>query len=75
MSNVLLFPQGTEIRCDEAVEYRARLGGLLRYSHRDGARVDDQISINGYEVVTWGDSCAETQALLMVTTASERIIQ
>ena len=52
MSNVLLLPQGTEIRCDKAVECRARLGGLLRYSHRDGARVDDQISINGYEVVT-----------------------
>jgi hypothetical protein len=36
-SNVLLFPQVTEIRCDKAVECRERLGGLLRYHHRDGA--------------------------------------
>jgi hypothetical protein len=72
-SNVLLFPQVTE--CDKAVECRKRLGGLLRYYHRDDAGVDDQISIDGLEVVTWGGSCAETQALLMVTAASELMIQ
>src|SRR5215469_14311513 len=43
-SNVLLFPQVTEIRCDKAGECRERLGGLLRYYHRDAARVHDQIS-------------------------------
>jgi putative transposase len=36
-SNVLLFPQVTEIRYDKAVECRERLGGLLRYYHRDAA--------------------------------------
>jgi putative transposase len=36
-SNVLFFPQGTEIRYDKAGECRERLGGLLRYYHRDGA--------------------------------------
>jgi putative transposase len=35
-SNVLLFPQATETRCD-TVECRERLGGLLRYYHRDAA--------------------------------------
>jgi hypothetical protein len=30
-SNVLLFPEVTETRCDKPVEYRERLGGLLRY--------------------------------------------
>jgi putative transposase len=33
--NVPLFPQVTE--SDKAVECRERLGGLLRYYHRDGA--------------------------------------
>jgi putative transposase len=36
-SNVLLFPQVTETRCDKAVKCRERLGGLLRYYHRDAA--------------------------------------
>jgi putative transposase len=36
-SNVLLFPQITETRCEKAVECRDRLGGLLRYYHRDAA--------------------------------------
>ena len=36
-SNVLLFPQITETRSDKAVECRERLGGLLRYYHRDAA--------------------------------------
>ena len=36
-SNVLLFPPVTETRCDKAVECRERLGGLLRYYHRDAA--------------------------------------
>jgi putative transposase len=36
-SNVLLFPQVTETRCDKSVECRERLGGLLRYYHRDAA--------------------------------------
>jgi putative transposase len=36
-SNVLLFPQVTETHCDKAVECRERLGGLLRYYHRDAA--------------------------------------
>src|SRR5215831_17232115 len=36
-SNVLLFPQVTNTRCDKAVECRERLGGLLRYYHRDAA--------------------------------------
>jgi putative transposase len=35
-SNVLLFPQVAKTRCD-AVECRERLGGLLRYYHRDAA--------------------------------------
>jgi putative transposase len=43
-SNVLLFPQVTETRCDKAVKCRERLSGLLRYYHRDAARFDDQIS-------------------------------
>src|SRR6201987_2108271 len=34
-SNVLLFPQVAETRCDKAVDCRERLGGLLRYYHRD----------------------------------------
>ena len=34
-SNVLLFPHVTETRC--AMECRERLGGLLRYYHRDAA--------------------------------------
>jgi hypothetical protein len=36
-SNVLLFPQVTEARCDEVVECRERLGGLVRYYHRAAA--------------------------------------
>jgi len=36
-SNVLLFPQVTETRCDKAVKCRERLGGLLRYCRRDCA--------------------------------------
>src|SRR5215471_17287228 len=36
-SNVLLFPQVTNTRCDKAVECRERLGGLLRYYHREAA--------------------------------------
>ena len=36
-SNILLFPQVTEIRCEKAVECRQRLGGLLRYYHREAA--------------------------------------
>jgi len=36
-SNVLLFPQVTNTRCDKAVECRERLGGLQRYYHRDAA--------------------------------------
>ena len=36
-SNVLLFPQVTETRSDKAVKCRKRLGGLLRYYHRDAA--------------------------------------
>jgi putative transposase len=36
-SNVLLFPQVTETRCDKAIGCRERLGGLLRYYHRDAA--------------------------------------
>jgi len=37
-SNVLLFPQVTEARCDKAVECRERLGGLVLYHHRAAAR-------------------------------------
>jgi putative transposase len=36
-SNVLLFAQITETRCDKTVECRERLGELLRYYHRDAA--------------------------------------
>jgi hypothetical protein len=36
-SNILLFPQVTEIRCEKAVECRQPLGGLLRYYHREAA--------------------------------------
>jgi putative transposase len=36
-SNVLLFPDVTETRCDGAMECRERLGGLLRYYHRVAA--------------------------------------
>jgi putative transposase len=36
-SNILLFPQVTEIRCEKAVECRQRLGGLLRYYHGEAA--------------------------------------
>jgi putative transposase len=32
-SNVLLFPQITETRCDKAIECRERLGELPRYYH------------------------------------------
>jgi putative transposase len=35
--NVLLFPCGTIIRPDEPVQCRQRLGGLLRYYHRQAA--------------------------------------
>jgi putative transposase len=36
-SNVLLFPRVTKTRGDKAVECRERLGGLLRYYHREAA--------------------------------------
>ena len=36
-SNVLLFPHVMETRCAGAKECRERLGGLLRYYHRDAA--------------------------------------
>jgi putative transposase len=35
--NVLLFPRGPNIRCEQAVECRERLGGLLRYYHQQAA--------------------------------------
>jgi hypothetical protein len=35
--NVPLFPRGTHIRPDEPVQCRQRLGGLLRYYHRQAA--------------------------------------
>jgi hypothetical protein len=35
--NVLLFPRGTNIRRDGPVQCRERLGGLLRYYHRQAA--------------------------------------
>ena len=35
--NVLLFPRGTNIRRDGSVQCRERLGGLLRYYHREAA--------------------------------------
>jgi len=35
--NVLLFPRGTNIRCDGPVQSRERLGGLLRYYHQEAA--------------------------------------
>ena len=35
--NVLLFPRGTNIRCDGHVQCRERLGGLLRYYHQEAA--------------------------------------
>jgi putative transposase len=35
--NVLLFPRGPNIRCERPVECRERLGGLLRYYHREAA--------------------------------------
>jgi hypothetical protein len=35
--NVLLFPRGTNIRRDGPVQCRERLGGLLRYYHREAA--------------------------------------
>jgi putative transposase len=35
--NVLLFPRGTNIRPDERVQCRERLGGLLRYYHQEAA--------------------------------------
>ena len=37
VGNVPLFPQVAETRCDNAVDCRERLGGLLRYCHRDAA--------------------------------------
>jgi putative transposase len=36
-SNVLLFPRVTETRREKSVQCRERLGGLLRYYHRDAA--------------------------------------
>jgi len=36
-SNIPLFPRVTETRCEKAVECRQRLGGLLRYYHREAA--------------------------------------
>jgi putative transposase len=36
-SHILLFPQVTETLCEKAVECRQRLGGLLRYYHREAA--------------------------------------
>jgi putative transposase len=36
-SNILLFPRATEMRRDRPLECRDRLGGLLRYYHRDAA--------------------------------------
>ena len=35
--NVLLFPRGTNIRCDGHVQCGERLGGLLRYYHQEAA--------------------------------------
>jgi putative transposase len=35
--NVLLFPRGTNIRRNGPVQCRGRLGGLLRYYHREAA--------------------------------------
>src|SRR3979409_1239948 len=35
--NVLLFPRGTNIRCNGTVQCRERLGGLLRYYHQEAA--------------------------------------
>ena len=35
--NVLLFPRNTEIRREESVQCRERLGGLLRYYHQEAA--------------------------------------
>jgi hypothetical protein len=35
--NVLLFPRGTNIRCNGPVQCRERLGGLLRYYHQEAA--------------------------------------
>jgi putative transposase len=35
--NVLLFPRGTNIRREQPVRCRERLGGLLRYYHREAA--------------------------------------
>jgi hypothetical protein len=36
-SNVLLFPQKEKSRPDAAIECHERLGGLLRYYHREAA--------------------------------------
>jgi putative transposase len=35
--NVLLFPRDTHVRREGPVQYRERLGGLLRYSHQEAA--------------------------------------
>ena len=35
--NVLLFPRGADIRREQAVQCRQRLGGLLRYYHQEAA--------------------------------------
>jgi putative transposase len=35
--SVLLFPRGTNIRCDGHVQCHERLGGLLRYYHPEAA--------------------------------------
>ncbi len=35
--DVLLFPRGTNVRHDSPVQCRERLGGLLRYYHREAA--------------------------------------
>ena len=36
-SNVLLFPSDSEHRCEETLQCRERLGGLLRFYHRAAA--------------------------------------
>jgi putative transposase len=62
-SNILLFPQVTEIRCEKTVECRQRLGGLLRYYHRE-AVVSWRASLGRW---LWGCDHAETNTLLMAT--------
>jgi hypothetical protein len=59
-----------EVQRPKAVECRERLGGLLRYYHRDAAWVGDRVSGDSYEVMA-EQARAETNALLMATTDSE----